>query len=55
MQPVHCNYSIATGEQTRRKMFFKIDVLKNVAIFTGKNLDQSLLLIKLQAFNPQLY
>ena len=32
------------------QMFFKIDVLKNVAIFTGKDLCWSLLLIELQAF-----
>ena len=32
-------------------MFFEIDVLKNFAIFTGKHLRWSLLLIKLQACN----
>ena len=32
------------------QMFFKIGVLKNFAIFTGKYLCQSLFLIKLQAF-----
>ena len=35
------------------QMFFKIDALKNLVIFTGKNLCWSLFLIKLQAFFPQ--
>ena len=35
---------------SRSQMFFKIDVLKNFAIFTGKHLCWSLFLIKLQAF-----
>ena len=34
-------------------MFFKISVLKNFAIFTGKRLCCSLFLIKLQAFWPK--
>ena len=33
------------------QMFFKIGVLKNFAIFTGKCLCWSLFLIKLQAYN----
>ena len=33
-------------------MFFKIDVLKNFVISTGKHLCWSLFLIKLQAFSP---
>ena len=32
------------------QIFFKIGVLKNFAIFTGKGLCRSLFLIKLQAF-----
>ena len=35
---------------SRSQMFFKISVLKNFAIFTGKHLRWSLFLIKLQAF-----
>ena len=35
------------------KMFFKIDVFKNVANFTGKHLCWSLALIKLQALGNQ--
>ena len=31
-------------------MFFKITVLKNFVIFTGKHISWSLFLIKLQAF-----
>ena len=33
-----------------KKMFFKIGVLKNFAIFTGKHLCRSLFLVKLQAW-----
>ena len=33
-------------------MFFKINILKNFAIFTGKKLRWSLYFIKLQAFGP---
>ena len=33
-------------------MFFKIDALKNLVIFTGKNFGWSPFLIKLQAFFP---
>ena len=36
---------------SRSQMFFKIDVLKNFIIFTGKHLCWSLFLIKLQAFS----
>ena len=35
---------------SRSQMFFKVDVFKNFAIFTGKHLCWSLFLIKLQAF-----
>ena len=35
-------------KSSRWQMFFKIGVLKNFAIFTGKNLHSSLFLIKLQ-------
>ena len=34
-------------------MFFKIDVLKNFEIFTGKHLCWSLFLTKLQGFRPK--
>ena len=37
---------------TRSQMFFKIDVLKDFAIFRGKNLCWSLFLVKLQDFRP---
>ena len=40
---------------SRLQMFFKIDVLKNVPIFTGKYLCWSLFLIKLQAFSSEFY
>ena len=36
---------------SRSQAFFKIDALKNFAIFTGKHLCWSLFLIKLQAFS----
>ena len=36
----------------RSQMFFKIGVLKNFAIFTGKHLRGSLFLITLQAWKP---
>ena len=35
---------------SRSQMFFKIGVLKNFAMFTGKHLCWSLFLIKMQAF-----
>ena len=38
------------ARSSRPQMFFKIGVLKNVAIFTGKNLCWSFFLIKLQTF-----
>ena len=34
-------------------MFSKVDVLKNLAIFTGKHLCWSLFLIKLEAFRSR--
>ena len=37
---------------SRPQMFFKIEVLKNFANFTGKHLCWSLFLIKLQALRP---
>ena len=37
---------------SRSQKFFKIGVLKNFAIFTGKHLCWSLFLIKLQVWNP---
>ena len=37
---------------SRSHLFFKIDVLKNFTIFTGKNLCWNLFLMKLQAFRP---
>ena len=37
---------------SRSQMFFKIDVLKNFVIFTGKHLCRSLFLIKLQTWRP---
>ena len=43
---------------SRSQMFFKIGVLKNFTIFTGKHLSWKLFLIKLQAFQSsglQLY
>ena len=40
---------LARAEAVVRRCFFKIDVLKNFANFTGKNLCWCLFLIKLQA------
>ena len=37
---------------SRPQMFFKIEVLKNFANFTGKHLCWSLFLIKFQALSP---
>ena len=37
---------------SRSHLCFKIDVLKNFTIFTGKNLCWNLFLMKLQAFRP---
>ena len=37
---------------SRSQMFFRIGVLKNFAIFTGKHLCRSLFLIKLQCWRP---
>ena len=39
---------------SRSEMFFKIDVLKNFGICTGKQLRWSLFLIKLQALYPYM-
>ena len=43
-------YLIVLDQSTHLHMFFQIVVPKNFAIFTGKHLCWSLLLIKLQAF-----
>ena len=40
------------SRSSRSRMFFKIGVLKNFAIFTGKYLCWSLFLIKLQTLEP---
>ena len=40
--------------RSSRSMFFRIGVLKNFAMFTGKNLCWSLFLIKLQAWKPAI-
>ena len=42
--------SLPNVSNLQKQMFFKIDVLKNFAIFTGKYLCWSLFLIKLQTF-----
>ena len=36
----------------RSQMFFKIEVFKNIAIFTGKHLSWSLFVIKLPSYKP---
>ena len=46
----HCS-----NRNSRSQMFFKIGVLKNFEIFTGKHLCLSLFLINLQALGLQLY
>ena len=46
--------SLVTVRSCRSHMFFKIGVLKNFAIFTGKHLCWSLSLIELQV-RPELY
>ena len=43
--------STTSIKSSRSKMFFKIGVLKNFAIFTGKHMCKSLFLIKLKACN----
>ena len=40
------------SRSSRSQMFFKIGVLRNFAMFTGKHLCWSLFLIKLQAWRP---
>ena len=40
---------------SRSQMFFKIGVLKNFAIVTGKHISWSLFLIKLQGFRPATF
>ena len=45
-----CNTGLSRS--SRSQMFFKIDLLKNFAIFVGKLLCWSLFLIKLQALKP---
>ena len=47
--------NVGTGQSNRVQIFFKIDVLKNFVIFTGKNLCWSLFLIKLNALGLKLY
>ena len=44
-----------TSRSSRLQMFFKIDLLKSFANFTGKHLRQSLFLKNLQAEGLQLY
>ena len=43
---------LSNFRRSHLQMFVIIDVLKNFAIFTGKHLYWSLILIKLQAFRP---
>ena len=43
--------STTSIKSSRSQMFFKIGVLKNFAIFTGKHMCKSLFLIKLKACN----
>ena len=43
---------VAKGSNSRSQMFFKTDVLKNFAIFTGKHLCWNLFLIKFQNWRP---
>ena len=47
------NHSRVLSKISRLQMFFKIGVLKNFAIFTGKNLCWGLFLIKLQVWGPE--
>ena len=48
-------YSIFSDSSSRLQMFFKISVLKNFAILTGKYLCWGLFLIKLQGFSPAFF
>ena len=41
-------------KSSRSQMFFKIDVLKNLAMFTGKHLCQSYFLIQLQGWRTAI-
>ena len=43
---------LSYDRSSRSQMFFKIDVFKNFAIFTGKQLCSSLFLVKLKSFSP---
>ena len=43
-----------SAESEDSQMFFKISVLKNFSILTGKNLFWSLLLLELEAFSPAI-
>ena len=47
-------FLVSINRSSRSQMFFKIGVLKNFAIFTGKHLRWSLFLINKVA-GPQLY
>ena len=49
-QESYCNLVLTRFGSSRSHMFFKIGVLRNFAIFTGKQLCWSLFLIKLQTF-----
>ena len=44
-----------SAESEDSQMFFKISVLKNFSMFTGKNLFWSLLLLKFEAFSPAIF
>ena len=48
---IHCHplRNLRTARSSRSQIFFKINVLENFAIFTGKHLRWSLFVIKLQA------
>ena len=47
---INCERALQCKFERRSQMFFKIDVLKNFANFTGKHLCWSLFLIQLQAW-----
>ena len=48
----HMFLKVTTLRSTRSQIFFKIGILKNFSIFTGKHRCESLFLIKLQAWKP---
>ena len=54
LESFHLECSRCEDCSSHLQIFFRIDVLKNLGIFTGKHLCWSLFLVKLQAFRQNL-